>query len=64
MSGAGDVRTRPTHKGRPIPPVRHHNKRFDFAVDVLLNSGTLYSYVDAFWQFVDGDDEALERFPS
>ena len=51
-------------KGIPIPPLRHHRKRFDFAVDRILNSGTMYGHIDAFWRFIDGDNDALEEFPS
>lgn len=41
--------------------------RWDYAIDVLLNSGTLYPYMDDFFKYVDGEiseDEFHERMPS
>lgn len=46
----------------PIPRVGT-TKRFDFAVDCLLN-GRMMGGAEgfAFWAFVDGDDEKLDIF--
>lgn len=42
------------------------SRRFDKAVDIVLNSGLLAPYMDDFWAFVDGEideDEARKRLP-
>lgn len=31
-------------------------RRWDIAIDIVLNSGLFAPYVDDFWRFVDGED--------
>jgi hypothetical protein len=48
-----------------MSPIRAENRsrypddeqrRWDIAIDIVLNSGLFAPYVDDFWRFVDGED--------
>lgn len=49
------------------PNTPGEDRRFDLAIDIVLNSGLMLPYMEYFWAFVDGEiteDEARERLPS
>lgn len=31
------------------------DERWDIAIDYILNTGTMYPYMDSFWKYVDGE---------
>lgn len=41
-------------------------KRWDTAIDIVLNSGVMYGYIEDFWLYVDGkltEDELRKAIP-